>query len=255
MNLIIDVGNSFTKTYVFDGEKLIDKQNFKNFTYLQAKQIVQDYPYIKNAIVSSVGKFYQEIRILFKELNIKLLELNESSVLPIQNCYSTKSTLGYDRIAAAVGAYTIFPKSNVLVIDIGTAITFDLVNSAAQFVGGNISPGMNMRYRALHQFTEKLPLHSAQPESKLLGNSTETAIVAGVQNGICYELESYIQQMGQEYDGLKVILTGGDAFFFVKKLKKVIFAEPNLVAIGLNAIIGTELESYGYANEKTKYKE
>ena len=166
------------------------------------------------------------------------IELDQSTSIPLVNKYRTPETLGYDRIAAAVGAYTICPHTNVLVIDAGTAITYDIVNSEGEFMGGNISPGLEIRFKALNKYTTRLP-HLERPEEKppLVGSSTKEAIEAGVVNGILFEMDGFIGTIGQDHPQLKVVLTGGDAKYFEGKLKSSIFVDLNLNLIGLNRIL------------------
>ena len=165
------------------------------------------------------------------------IDLNEYTNIPIKNLYDSKSTLGKDRLAAVIGANNFYPKSNVLVIDMGTAITFDFINKKDQYLGGSISPGLEMRFSALNHFTGKLPLLKKNEKFSLIGSNTESAIISGVQNGIIFEIDSYINNIKKEYEDLKTILTGGDAIFFDKKLKNTIFVDLNLNFIGLNTIL------------------
>ncbi|MBT6766833.1 MAG: type III pantothenate kinase, partial [Prolixibacteraceae bacterium] len=151
--------------------------------------------------------------------------------------YDSKETLGKDRIAAAVGAFDLYPDSNVLIIDAGTAITYDIINEKNQYLGGNISPGLEMRFKALHHFTGKLPLVKQNKFDKLYGNTTENAILAGVQNGLVFEVDKAIDTFKEFYNNLKVIITGGNAEFFDKKLKNSFFVHFNLIAMGLNRIL------------------
>ena len=237
MNLIIDIGNSLTKLACFEDNKIIELSQQSRLEKKKIYELVARYNSMNSLIISSVQHFandeYQEI---FRQFN-KTIFLNYDTELPIENLYQSKKTLGYDRIAAVVGANSIFPNQNILVIDAGTAITFDFINSKSQYIGGNISPGLNMRFRALNNFTGKLPLLSAKENFNLIGNSTEEAIISGVQNGMIFEIKSYIYKLKKKYSDIKVILTGGDSFFFEKSLKNLIFAESNLVLIGLNKIL------------------
>ncbi|HKL32104.1 MAG TPA: type III pantothenate kinase, partial [Tangfeifania sp.] len=157
--------------------------------------------------------------------------------LPIENLYQTKDTLGKDRIAAVVGAFDLYPNTNVLVIDAGTAITFDIINEQGQYLGGNISPGLEMRFKALNKFTGRLPLVRKNDFDNLYGRTTEEAILAGVQHGIVFETDKAIETFKEFYNNLKVIITGGDAIFFDKKLKNSFFVHFNLTALGLNRIL------------------
>jgi len=163
--------------------------------------------------------------------------LSAETPVPVNNLYKTPETLGKDRLAAVVGAHSLFPDKNILVLDAGTALTIDFIDKDGNYRGGNISPGLNMRFRALHEYTQKLFLQSQSDEYQFLGCDTASAITSGVQNGIIFEINYYIDHFVKQFPGLVTILTGGDVNFLVDKIKKYIFAEPNLVFIGLMKII------------------
>ena len=162
---------------------------------------------------------------------------DESTKIPIDNKYKTLNTLGNDRIAAVIGAIYLFPKKDVLVFDAGTCLTIDFANKNKQYLGGRISPGISMRYHALHNFTAKLPLLRYDEEYMYLGNNTNASIISGVQQGIMAEVKSVILDYQSCSHETIIIFTGGDSLFFEKELKNSIFAEPNLVLIGLNEIL------------------
>ena len=192
---------------------------------------------LNQAILSSVKPVDEEL-IRFLSQNFQLfIELDHHTPLPIENLYETPETLGKDRIAAAVGANELFPGQNILIIDAGTAITYDVVSEKNEFLGGNISPGLQMRFKALNQFTGKLPLINYSNEFQLIGRNTEEAIRAGVQNGILYEIERTIETFNRNYENLQIVMTGGDSIFFDKKLNYSIFVHFNLTLIGLNRIL------------------
>jgi type III pantothenate kinase len=153
--------------------------------------------------------------------------------MPLCNRYVTPATLGVDRLAAAVGAATLFPKRECLIIDCGTAITIDFLSAAGEFLGGNISPGLQMRFKALHTFTAALPMGRADRHTPLIGVSTQEAVEAGVVQGAVNELEGYLAQ----YTVYTPVFTGGDAFYFAKRIKKPIFVIVNLNFIGLAKIV------------------
>ena len=205
---------------------------------LQIKKIILKFYEIKNAILSSVVEVDNNL-INFLKKNIFLnIILDSDTKIPLTNLYKTPKTIGKDRIAAVVGANNIYPNCNILIFDAGTALTIDFINKKNEYVGGNISPGLTMRYKALNKFTQKLPLYKIKHDfDKLTGQTTKEAIIAGVQNGILFEINNYIKIFSKKYTDLKIFLTGGDIFFFENKLKKNIFAEPNLVLIGLNRIL------------------
>ncbi len=241
MNLIIDWGNTSIKIVIFKKSFIVNTIIINSIEEFEKtiEVVIKNYPLIKNAILSSVVNHADSF---FEFLNKKFqvfIPLNHLTPLPLENLYQSPQTLGYDRIAAVVGANNIFPDTNVLVVDIGTAITFDFVNDKNQYLGGNISPGLNMRLQALHHFTSKLPLVKkfTQPQKTTIAQNTQNAIKAGVENGIKYEIESYINLFERDLTNFKTILTGGDVFFFEKIIKKNIFAEPKIVSMGLNRIL------------------
>lgn len=194
-------------------------------------------------IVSSTVHITDEMKQQIADTGIAQIHYFDSTTpIPIRNRYSTPKTLGPDRLAAAIGAYyegfEIEGKHiPILIIDSGSAITYDFVNEAGEYLGGNISPGMEMRFRALHEFTAKLPLIHAPNErlaNGFIGDSTETAIQHGVIDGIKHEIEGFICQFMSKYPNLCVFLTGGDKFDFEEQVKKRIFADKFLVSKGLN---------------------
>jgi type III pantothenate kinase len=237
MNLVIDQGNTVSKLAVFKDSELISRFVEPNLTIDNLQAIFEKFPELTDGILSSVALFSKDVtEYLHKNLK-KFLILNSETPLPIKNTYKTKETLGYDRIADAVGAFTIFPGIPVLIIDAGTAITIDLLTAKGEFFGGNISPGLDLRFRALHEFTKKLPAIEKKTDFPMLGKTTEEAILAGVLNGSVFELDGYIDTFKTQYPDLKIILTGGDIKYFDKKLKNSIFANSNLNLTGLNRIL------------------
>ena len=142
-----------------------------------------------------------------------------------------------DRIASACGAFQLFPRENTLSIDAGTCITYEFTDADGNYRGGGISPGLNMRFKAVHTFTAKLPLISAKQNAPLVGNTTETSIQSGVINGLIAEIDGIIDRYQREFGAVRVILCGGDTRFFENQLKASIFASPELVLIGLNSIL------------------
>lgn len=196
-----------------------------------------EHPQLTQAILSSVKSVDNEIlQFLYGNFDL-FIELDHRTDLPIGNLYETPETLGKDRLAAAVGANELFPDQNLLIIDAGTAITYDLVSENNEFIGGNISPGLQMRFKALNQFTGKLPLVSYSDEFQDIGRNTTEAIRAGVQNGILYEIAQTIELFNKNYQNLQIVMTGGDSIFFDKKLNYTIFVHFNITLIGLNRIL------------------
>lgn len=193
---------------------------------------------IDRAIVCSTGEAAPVIiDILRRRIPYVITMDTADAGVPVKNLYLSPETLGQDRLAAAVGAAVVLPGRNVLVVDFGTAITFDLVTAGGEYAGGNISPGVDMRFRALNHFTERLPLCSLSGVETLIGNHTEQAIANGVANGVEFEVKGYMDRLKSEYDDLAVIFTGGGAEYFVEKFKNAIFANYDLVSIGLNRIL------------------
>jgi len=196
-----------------------------------------EHPQLNKVILSTVKPYSEDLKRVLSEEFEQFIELDHLTDLPIENLYETPETLGKDRLAAAIGANELFPDQNLLVIDAGTAITYDLVSEKNQFIGGNISPGLEMRFKALNHFTGKLPLVSYSDVFQPIGKNTIDAIRAGVQNGILYEIEQCIDAFNRNYQNLRIIMTGGDSNFFDKKLNYSIFVNFNLTLIGLNRIL------------------
>lgn len=237
MNIIIDIGNSFTKVALFQDGALQKVKQIENLDQFVLKDFCSGHPNIEKAILSSVKHVDSDLLPYLTENFSFFIHLTRRTQLPVTNLYATPETLGNDRIAAVVGASNIFPEKNVLVVDAGTALTFDLITHDKQYLGGNISPGLKMRFKSLHHFTGSLPLCSEKDEFGLVSDSTESAIVSGVQLGMILEIDGYIDQLKKRYKELQVVLTGGDSIFFDKKLKSSIFVNQNLVLIGLNNIL------------------
>lgn len=242
MNLIIEQGNTATKVAVFDHGDMLSSSVYQDFNTEDLLALLTKYSFV-NGILSTVTELDDQLIVLLEEHITHFFCLNEQLALPITIHYNTPTTLGKDRIAAVVGANYLQPNRNTLVIDAGTAITYDVIEASGAFIGGNISPGMTTRFRSLNQFTKRLPLVEEQEHIPLLGTSTETAILAGVVNGIIYEMDAYIADLRSEYPDLFVFLTGGHSFYFERRLKNAIFASINLVLIGLNRILEYNVEN------------
>ena len=239
MNLIIDIGNTASKLAIYDGNTLIFSDKTASETVSTVKMIRKtlcNYD-IKNCILSSVSLPYDELTEPLEGINGTVVKFDSSTDIPIDNRYSTPETLGKDRLAAAIGATVIFPGASCLVIDAGTAITYDYVKDGTEYLGGNISPGIDIRFKSLHDFTSRLPLISDPKPTETFGLSTEEALSNGVINGIIYEIEGYIKRFEKKNVNSHIILTGGCSIYLSKKLKNTIFAEPYLVTIGLNRIL------------------
>jgi type III pantothenate kinase len=233
MNLVIDSGNTRVKAALFNSTGMVLKESFGSIDDLTV--------FMKNTVfthllVSSVS--HDPLEIINLSLNTgKKLILNSKLSLPIKNNYATPHTLGMDRLASACGAFEIFPYQNCLVIDAGTCINTEFIDSSGTYQGGSIAPGVTMRFQAMHTFTQSLPLLTAGAEAPLTGNSTETCMQSGVLNGVLTEVDGLIQHYHHQYKNLKVILCGGDYPLFENKLKHAIFVAPDLVLTGLNRIL------------------
>jgi len=237
MNLVIDAGNTKVKFAVFRRNVLLEVVTGSAHDFAgHVREIFEKYPGISSAIVSAVSALEPqaaEILAVFCKVHI----LSPGSKIPFKNSYATPQTLGPDRMALATAAFYHNPKGNTLVIDAGTCITYDLVNDRGEYLGGAISPGLFMRYNALHEYTGKLPLLTPANILDIIGNATETSIHSGVVNGITLEIDGVIGQYKSRFSHLTVILTGGDAQFLSERLKNTIFAHSNFLLEGLNQLL------------------
>ncbi|MBL4592262.1 MAG: type III pantothenate kinase [Flavobacteriales bacterium] len=239
MNLVIDIGNTLVKLAVFEGDKLLETIVEKQ---LEESLIVSLYENhnIKKGIYASV-RASNEDETLLKKYNF--YPLSHLTPLPLAIKYKTPETLGIDRIAAVVGAKVKFKNTDLLVMDLGTCITYDFVNSKNEYLGGAIAPGFQMRFKALNHFTGKLPLVNFNVANlKLIGNTTETSIVSGVYNGMKNEVIGAINSYLSQYETLKIVVTGGDINLFDLEPKNRIFADEFLVLKGLNEILNYNAE-------------
>jgi type III pantothenate kinase len=230
-NIAVDVGNTRIKWALFEDGNLSSVNRINSGLDDQFH-----WPDYDQMIISSVRNLSDSLKIPETK---KPLWLSHETPVPIQLDYSTPETLGLDRIAAAVGAWSLFPDQNCLVIDLGTCITFDLVTSDGIFRGGAIAPGLHMRLQAMHEFTDKLPLVKTGEtiNDSFPAKSTKESLFVGAEMGVLHEIEGYISRLQKENDNLCVILTGGDASFFESKVKAPIFVRPELNLWGLNRIL------------------
>lgn len=238
--LIVDLGNTRAKLAVFIGDKIQDVNYFDAYN----PEFILN-PFLTSGsfsacIISSVSIPTAPLRALLTD--IPVVEFNPQTPVPIQNHYYSPSTLGADRLAAAVAAHGLYPGNDVLVIDAGTAITYEFINKEGVYQGGGITAGVSMRLKSLNTYTSRLPLVEPQFPGFLIGRSSEESILSGVMNGIRAEMDGIIQEYKQLYPGLIILFTGGDMIYFEKKLKNDIFATPNLVLTGLNLILEYNLE-------------
>ena len=236
MNLAIDIGNTRVKIAVFEDNKLskVVKATSENFLE-NLKLILASSAKKPKTILSSVGSLTEEDHNWLKA-HTELTTLTHQARLPFQNCYATPHTLGIDRLTLAAGAALSFPQGNKLIIDAGTCITYDFLNEHNDYLGGAISPGLQLRFKSLNDYTADLPLLTAEPIDYLIGTNTKQAILSGVTNGLIYEIEHTIQEYQRLYPKLSIILTGGDTLFLAERLKNTIFANPNFLLESLHKL-------------------
>jgi type III pantothenate kinase len=234
--LIIDIGNTLTKAALFEKKELKDVSVHSTFDGNLVTELLKKHKSVDASIISSVKYHDGEALRALHGLDT-FIELDENTHVPVKVLYKTPETLGKDRLAAACGAWARYPGKDILIIDAGTAITYEFVSSKGEYRGGGISPGIALRFRALHTFTGKLPLIEHREPLLLTGNDTKTSIISGVINGALAEVDGIIKRYVDDYPGLITLITGGDLGYFDKKLKSNIFALPNLVLEGLNEIL------------------
>ncbi len=232
LKLIIDIGNSSTKLALFSEKKMLTSIAVKSILSNAINDFCQNHK-ITSSIFSTVRMLSKEEKKILGSL--KCIELNYNTPLPIKSNY--KSNIGSDRIAAVIGASFLYPNKDIWILDSGTCLTMDFIDKNNIYHGGRITLGLNMRYKALNQFTSKLPLLSMQKTSFFKGDNTESSIISGVQQGILSEVRELISDYRKQNNDFIVVLTGGDYLFFEKELKSSIFAHPYLVLKGLNEIL------------------
>jgi len=243
-NLVIDIGNTNSKLAVFDEKTLVHYQVLKQIVPAELIAIIKQYA-ISNSCVSSVSEDAHEvIQILKSDTNY--IPFSTQINTGVKNNYESLATLGLDRWAKVIAANGYYPGKNCLMIDAGTCITYDLLNDRTEYFGGSISLGIDMRFKALHHFTGRLPMVKWDKEAEIpKGTDTDSAIKNGVLQGVINEVEGFISSYNKENNGLTVLLTGGNAAFLLEQLKNSIFApqiihDPYLVLKGLNEVIAFE---------------
>ncbi len=236
MNLVVDIGNTTAKAYLFDGDLLAGRTLTKD-PHEEAFLIFLRTPGVRHALLAASGEVPGGIIRELEGVEGTFLKLGPETPLPFHNLYRTPHTLGYDRIAAVAGAYHLYPGEDVLVVDAGTAVTYDLLTAQGTYQGGAISPGLTMRFRALHTFTARLPFVQDEGPAPWPATTTDEAIRSGVVRGLTDEIDAAITRTKEKYPALRTLLTGGDAVFFEKRLKNSIFVIPELGAYGLNRIL------------------
>ncbi|MFQ3341733.1 MAG: type III pantothenate kinase [Flavobacteriaceae bacterium] len=237
MQLIIDIGNTSIKYYVFEKGNILDSfsEKLKDWE-VSLNKIKRAYPNLSKVMLSDVnGSFEEPLKKALKMFQVFRCSFNLK--LPFTTLYSPQKQLGEDRIALLAASANLYPTQNVLIIDLGSCITYDLLDKDRVHQGGSISPGFSMRYKSMYDYSGKLPLLAPEETQDNYGTSTEAALHTGVYNGIINELKGVIQTYQLKYGHLTVILTGGDAKMLPKPLKNSIFAHSNFLAKGLNYIL------------------
>ena len=232
--LCFDFGNTRLKCAVFNNHDIVDELVMENDAIETVAAIVQKYSPTKS-ILSSVINHQPEME-SFLQAHTFFHKLNHQSNLPFTTPVGKPETIGADRLALCAAAVDLFPAKHNLAIGLGTCITYNFINSQHQFLGGSISPGMNMRFRAMHEQTALLPIIKAAHQFPLIGYDTKTNLLSGVILGMAKEIDGIIELYEEKYSNFNVLLTGGDMGFFVSHLKKKIFADPYLIYKGLYAI-------------------
>ena len=245
MNLCIDQGNSRTKVALMtDDGKIINHFIYKSFTSADVERLFDLYD-ITDSIISSVTNIEPAIVNTLHRRSAHFVLFDHNTPVPIRNGYETPETLGQDRLAAAVGAHSLCPEENLLIIDVGSAITYDFVSAEGEYIGGNIAPGLKMRFTILQRMTKKLPL--VEPEENelipLFGKNTRDAIAAGVIRGVAYEVKGYMRTLREKMPHFRTFLTGGNAPYILNNVRssrnesRPLQYEKHLVLIGLNTIL------------------
>ena len=236
MELIIDIGNTVVKMVAFRGDEPVEEMRSEGDDFSCIDAFVGKYNF-RCGIVGTVRDLTAKESEALARLPFPILRFSPDTPVPITNRYRTPETLGSDRLAAVIGASSLKPGKDLLIIDAGTCITYEVIDARGNYWGGNIAPGMQMRLRALHEFTARLPLVEAEGEVPGMGYNTETAIRSGVLRGMKYEIEGYIKSMRSKFPHLLVFLTGGDHINFDTNIKNIIFSDKYIVPRGLNKIL------------------
>jgi len=238
MYATLDIGNTRSKLVVFNEQgKIIVEEQFESRYWQDADRILSQLNVECGLACSVVGLPEEQPELPFVEKNFKWQWLRPDTPVPIQLHYKSRSTLGMDRLAASIGAFHLFPGVNVLIIDAGSCITYDIVTADGKYIGGAISPGLRMRFKALSTFTKQLPeIHPGEFDD-IVGKSTHDSIRTGVQYGLIHEIHGFIDTYTLRFGKIQVVITGGDADYLAANLKNKIFVRPNLIPYGLYKIL------------------
>ncbi|EHQ43163.1 type III pantothenate kinase [Myroides odoratus] len=232
----LDIGNTRTKLAMFENNSLLKTE------YLSTKNLQEELLFFlkKNKtkpqiILASVVPLDSDL-LNWLQMHTDFIQISHTTPLPVANKYQTPHTLGIDRLVVAAGSTIVYPNTARLIIDAGTCITYDFVNTENEYLGGAISPGLQLRYKALNDYTAKLPYLQTEDINYFIGKNTNESIQSGVINGIVAEIDNIIDHYKKDYSDLTIILTGGDTVFLAKRLKNIIFANPNFLSESLNHI-------------------
>ena len=237
VNLILDIGNSFAKVAFFENGEIhkwqrMDIDAVEHF--VRQEELIN---HCRQCIVSATIDLPQALVDALYGRGMVVVLLGAKTPLPFVNDYKTPHTLGTDRMAAVAGAMKLLPGENVLVVDVGSCVTYDVLTKESHYIGGNIAPGLKMRFSAMHEHTARLPLVEAEGELPQLGCDTVTAMRAGALKGVQFEIEGYIRYLNRKFGDIKVILTGGDSDFFKDLLTEDVVHDAHLVLRGLDFIL------------------
>ena len=234
MLLAIDIGNTSTKYGIYDRKGMLLYRDVLESKKNIPKKIIEQF-FVKSVIYSATGNISDVMMAQIKGFEHHL-ELTHHTLVPIQSEYATPETLGRDRLAAVCGAHWLFANQNILIIDAGTCMTYEILSKEGVYLGGNIAPGLKMRLQAMHEFTAKLPIVSVSLPKEMIGKSTETALQNGAIRGSLLEITDFRRRFQRKMGKTRTILTGGDAIFLAKNLKFSTFVEQDLVLAGLYSI-------------------
>ena len=233
--LTIDIGNTKAKYAVFHDKNIVESHVFNPLSD-DLTLLLQRYPIINKGIISSVGGNVSEC--LQQLQNIKMMVLSNETKLPFTLTYKEKSKIGADRLALVAAAFAEKPHQNSLIIDIGTCITYDILTDDDHHLGGPISPGMQLRFKAMHEHTALLPLcEPTTDELKIVCDDTIECLQSGVQLGVLHEIKEFIELYSLKFNNLNVFISGGDNIFLQNKLKSCTFASSNFMFNGLKIIL------------------
>ena len=235
MNLVVDSGNSFSKVGLFENNVIIDRFQFKKLTLNNIEKIFYQRK-ITNSIFSNVGEPNNKV-LKFLRQNSNLVNFNSKLKIPFTNKYRSIETLGSDRIGLVSQASKLYSNKNILIIDIGTSITYDFLNEKNEYLGGNISPGLNMKFKALNNQTHNLPLVEKIKINSIIGSSTKSSVISGVINGTLGEINYISNLYKNKFKKIMIILTGGDSKFLFNHIKNGILADSNFLLSGLNVLL------------------